>query len=462
MAYRALSEAWEGQQIVELPLDALVLWSENPRDPLPEARSNSDVILHALDPRHERQWQLKSFAKEMGDRYDQSELPTVSKLEGTSKYRVYDGNRRVALAILRRDGIPTQGDQFELPLYPDKIPCNVCEERVALENVLRKHANSGTWKPYERDLFMYRYMGGEESVLVRMEELVGAISKWPSLNQRYVKEDVLNDKHLVEMGLDPDLWDYGVDRRLLERLMETINDKLVAAELSSRRGRNDPLTILPEDVVAQVRDDAQHHVTPPRPRRSPDDDISPASPSPASCVREDDTVQEPLPLNAPEKDPSDGSEASGPRTRQTRPSLPPMFGSDTGLRLRPGDANNVYRTLESMWEAYSKDRLGEAVAFPAIFRMGLRMLVEQAASDEGLDLAEYVDKYAKEAKSRLRNGIHGNDVVTYLSSQSVDARKLKQALNSGAHAYTSTNNPEQARALSILIGAMITLSHGKR
>lgn len=461
MVQRELSQVWEGQQIVELPLDSLVLWSENPRDPLPEARSNSDVILHALDPRHERQWQLEKFAKEMGDKYDLSELPTVSRLKGTSKYRVYDGNRRVLLAMLGRGGFLTQGDQFELPLYPDTIPCNVCEEKVALENVLRKHANSGTWKPFERDLFMYRYMNKEKSVLVRMEELVGAISKWPSLNQRYVKEDVLNDKHLVEMGLDPDLWDYGVDRRLLEKLMETISDKLEADELSSRRGRNAPLTILPEDVVAQVRDDAQHHVTPPQPRRRTDDNISSTRPSP-SPVREDDSMQEALPFDATETDPSDDSETSGPRTRQTHPSVLPMFGSDAGLRLRPGDVNNLYRTLESMWKAYAKGKLGDAVAFPAIFRMGLRMLVEQAASDCGLKLDGFVARYAQEAKALLRRGNRGKDVVTFLSSQSVDAEKLKRALNSGAHAYTSTNNLEQARAVSILIGAMLTLSHGRQ
>lgn len=35
---------WEGQQVEYIPLDDLVLWTENPRDPLDGDYTNDDVI----------------------------------------------------------------------------------------------------------------------------------------------------------------------------------------------------------------------------------------------------------------------------------------------------------------------------------------------------------------------------------------------------------------------------------
>lgn len=93
---------WEGQQVEYIPLDDLVLWTENPRDPLDGDYTNDDVIRRATDGRNEKQWQLSKLSKEMGDRFDLSELPTVCRIDDGPKYRVYDGNRRVILAMLRK------------------------------------------------------------------------------------------------------------------------------------------------------------------------------------------------------------------------------------------------------------------------------------------------------------------------------------------------------------------------
>lgn len=38
---------WEGQQVEYIPLDDLVLWTENPRDPLDGDYTNDDVIRRA-------------------------------------------------------------------------------------------------------------------------------------------------------------------------------------------------------------------------------------------------------------------------------------------------------------------------------------------------------------------------------------------------------------------------------
>lgn len=116
---------WEGQQVEYIPLDDLVLWTENPRDPLDGDYTNDDVIRRATDGRNEKQWQLSKLSKEMGDRFDLSELPTVCRIDDGPKYRVYDGNRRVILAMLRKAGLTTEGQQQLVPPdFPDPIPAN--------------------------------------------------------------------------------------------------------------------------------------------------------------------------------------------------------------------------------------------------------------------------------------------------------------------------------------------------
>ena len=210
-----------------IPLDDLVLWTENPRDPLDGDYTNDDVIRRATDGRNEKQWQLSKLSKEMGDRFDLSELPTVCRIADGPKYRAYDGNRRVILAMLRKAGLTTEGQQQLVPPdFPDPIPCNVCDEETALENVERKHRGNGSWKQYERDRFMFDYRGGPKTVLIRLEELIKAVTKWPALNMRYVEDDVFNKKHLEEMGLLPDEPDFGVPLELLEELVEAVADKL--------------------------------------------------------------------------------------------------------------------------------------------------------------------------------------------------------------------------------------------
>lgn len=48
---------WEGQQVEYIPLDDLVLWTENPRDPLDGDYTNDDVI-----PSRNRRTQRQAMA----------------------------------------------------------------------------------------------------------------------------------------------------------------------------------------------------------------------------------------------------------------------------------------------------------------------------------------------------------------------------------------------------------------
>lgn len=50
---------------------------------------------------------------------------------------------------------------------------------------------------------------------------------------------------------------------------------------------------------------------------------------------------------------------------------------------------------------------------------------------------------------------------TFLSNQNVKKETLPQLLHTGAHNYCSSQNYEQTLAISIILGAMLNLSHGK-
>ena len=86
------------QEIKNIKIKDLVLWTENPRDPINSTAKDQDVVDRAVnDPL--AKWELNKLAKEMGDYYDYSELPIVVYKNG--KPIVYDGNRRVVLAKIK-------------------------------------------------------------------------------------------------------------------------------------------------------------------------------------------------------------------------------------------------------------------------------------------------------------------------------------------------------------------------
>ena len=456
---------WRGQSIEYIPLDDLVLWTENPRDPLEGNYTNDDVIRHAIDECNEKQWQLRKLAKEMGDKFDLSELPTVCKIEGGKKYRVYDGNRRVVLAMLRKKKLSVNGQrQLMSPDFPDPMPCNVCDEQTALDNVERKHKGSGSWKQYERDCFMFKYRGGPKTVLMRLEELVNAVTVWPQLNARFVENDIFNKKHLEEMGLIPDVADFGVSRELLKELIETIAGKL-NNELNTRNSRNNPANALPKDLINRLKESQRHHTT--NEESITDDRIHSVDDSSVSFVsisgdkkhKDEDGLFEDS--EVPCQGNNKPQERLKPRTRQVKFSSPEIFGGP--LRLEPGSVNNMYRCLEELWDLYENSGLRNSDAFVQVFRMGLRLLVDTAAMDKFSqdELKKYVNQYANAAKKELRTSESGKNLLTFMSNHRVLPDDLLKLLQNGAHAYTSSGSREQALAMSILIGKMLTISHGR-
>jgi len=177
------------QKIKNIPLKELILWSENPRDPISPNSNNETIISRALA--NTRKWELQKLADSMGNFYDFSELPTIVYHEG--KPVVYDGNRRVALGLLAKGIVNINHGIKNIPSYEDSIPCNVCAKEIALQSIWRKHANSGSWDPLERDIFQHKHLDKEKSSFLVLNEATNIISNYPSLNQLFV---ILND--LVE------------------------------------------------------------------------------------------------------------------------------------------------------------------------------------------------------------------------------------------------------------------------
>ena len=86
------------QEIKYIKIQDLVLWTENPRDPIDKNATDQSIVDRALRDTSSK-WSLAKLAKGMGDHYDLSELPTV--VFHNKKPIVYDGNRRIILGKIK-------------------------------------------------------------------------------------------------------------------------------------------------------------------------------------------------------------------------------------------------------------------------------------------------------------------------------------------------------------------------
>lgn len=158
-------------------------------------------------------------------------------------------------------------------------------------------------------------------------------------------------------------------------------------------------------------------------------------------------------------------EPSTPSQRKTareKNQVQALFGQD--LILKKGDTNNIYMDVLSLHDFYAKDAKKKdpelSKNFPALIRMALRLLVESAAPvvKEKSDIAKYVNTNFENAKKQLTQ-----DQKTTLSNNSINgAKSLIQLLQSGAHNYANSANFEQTVGMSIIIGAMLNITHKKK
>ncbi len=419
------------QNIRDIEVKKLVLWTENPRDPVDPNATDQEMADRAINNDRRHKWSLEKLFKSMGPRYDNSEIPTVVYVD--RKPIVYDGNKRVLIGKIINGYVQVQNSpDFSKLTFPKVLPCNVCDLKMALEHVDRKHADSGSWGSLERDIFKHKHMKETPSAFLVIENETGLISSNPKLNQRFVKEEVFDLSTLRQLG-------FAVKNN---KLMSSYNNKSDASEIFDR------VKHLVEDGQLSTRGENRGKVLELLKRDNNTNKI---------LDRQNKIPTKHYSIN---NQPIQENQRKTPITKKGKEHN--LFGNKK-LILKPGTVNNIYSDLIMMHK--NKDKRGHSPEFPMLIRMGIRLLCELAAEDEKLKLDKCdeklkLDKYIslnyEAAKKKL-----DQDEKRTLSSQNIKDNNIIEHIHSGAHGYTASKNSHQTIAISLIVGKMLEITHGK-
>lgn len=242
------------QKILHISIKNLHLWTENPRDQI-DAKKTDEEIIDRIIQDSDNKWNIQKLVQKMGEYYDYSELPIVVKKD--DKYVVYDGNRRVALLKILQDDKKYSkyvGQLFrelepELLRKQTTLPCNVCDENTAVTSIERKHIDNGSWGELERDYFLLNFKKEPKSIFVAINDQTGFVKGNKTLNKRFVKEEVLNEKNLGDIGIDfkkGKLCSKYSDEQLV-KIFEATQNALQRGDISTRNNRGKLKTVINKD-----------------------------------------------------------------------------------------------------------------------------------------------------------------------------------------------------------------------
>lgn len=242
------------QEIKQIKVSDLYLWTENPRDPIDSKETDDEIINRIVNDKYHK-WNIQKLVKKMGEYYDYSELPIVVKKN--NKYIIYDGNRRVALLkILQSDkkyskfvGKLFRDLESELLRKQVVLPCNVCDEKTAISSIERKHIDNGSWGDLERDYFLFNFKNKERSIFIAINEQTGIIEDNKILNKRFVKEEVLNEKNLKEIGIElkeGKIYSKYSNNQVVA-IFKSIQDALENKKISTRNNRGKLKSVIIKD-----------------------------------------------------------------------------------------------------------------------------------------------------------------------------------------------------------------------
>jgi hypothetical protein len=408
------------QEIKKIAVEDLVLWTENPRDPISAGANDQDIAERALADKDSK-WTLAKLAKDMGADYDFSEIPTVV-YHGTSPV-VYDGNRRMILAKLKYGYITVAGsERLKIPDIPKEIPCNVCSKKVALRHILRKHSETGSWRHLERDIFLHKFMGQPKSPFLVLEDSTSLITAHPYLNQGFVRDEIFTEDGLKLLGFAAkggELLSVHNGKEA-QTVLSDIAHKIEGRQLNTRTNRRKPLSVLEPNVQAIIERNKKKKLRP-------------------------------TAIHLKGARPAKGPVRQSRRVARTDAGL---FGG--ALYLKPSNVSNLYRDIADLYKFYVDNKQMLSAWFPAIIRMSLRLLCEAAAADRSKSMGEYLKAHFDAAKAQL-----GKDDKTTLANQSVRKETIEQLLHTGAHNYKAAANLDQTVALSLILGGILTITHGK-
>lgn len=399
------------QEIEKIHIKDLVLWTENPRDPIDTKSTDQDIADRAISNDGRSLWSLEKLFKKMGPRFDQSEIPTVAYVN--DKPVVYDGNRRVLIGKIIHGFVEiSDSDNFTAFDFPELIPCNVCDKETALQHVDRKHADSGSWKPLERDIFKHKHMGEAKSHFLLIEEATGMISNHPKLNQVFVKDEIFTQTNLHKLGFSANNEKFQSQYEKDSDAKAVLNDVINAIEskqTTTRESRGEIEKFIGQALLKKKGNSFKNY------------------------------------------NPNHNEPTQPRKTRKSPGKSHALFGKK--LLLKPGQLNNLYSDFLKL----HKDKKGYSEDFPVIIRMGLRLLCEWAAKDESMKLDEYIKAHFKKAHDSL-----SKDEKTTLATQSIkDDQGLVRLLQIGAHPYIAAANEEQTIAMSLILGKIFENTHGK-
>ena len=405
------------QVIKNIDIEDLVLWTENPRDPIDKNAKDQDIVNKAWEDKQEK-WSLKKLAREMKTHYDFSELPTI--VYHGKKPVIYDGNRRMILAKIKHSCVEVDGaEDLKLPDIPSKIPCNVCSKEIAILNIYRKHANSGSWSPLDRDYFVYKFLSQPKSMFLKLDEATGLIRNNPHLNKGFVKKEIFNQERLHEFGFDTDE-DHFLSKhsvRDTKAILNDISSKVATEIITTRKYRGKAYDALDKTSRNIIEKNISKN---------------------AKSVR----------LSVPGLK---GTSATNRQTRRTKNKQPEIFGGK--LNLKSGVVNDLYRDIVDLNNFYQKNKQNLSPYFPGMVRMSLRLLCEASAGSQSFD--KFVKTNFKAGKKEL-----DQDQKTTLSSHNVNENTIIQLLHIGAHRYHAANDYDKTLAMTLIIGKIIQNTHG--
>ena len=428
-----MARMFRNQIIKEIPVQDLVLWTENPRDPINDGASDLDVLKRALSQEGKKKWKLDSLIKSMGKDYDYSELPTV--VYHNHKPIVYDGNRRIVLGKIKLGLIPSGTlEDFninDIPEYPEKIPCNVCDEKTAIEHVYRKHGANGSWDALESERFLNKYINKNKSVFLVFDDCFKCISNNDNMNQDYVRDEILNEINIKKLGFavkEGKLFSkhsYEDSKKIIDNIVSK-----VGKDITTRKNRGNILGVLDDDIKKIIDND----------KNNGDKEIGIQKAN--DSLNQENKIQR---LN-----------------RRTQDKEQIIFGEK--LPLRQGDVNNLYRDICDLYSYWikCKDAKNPSIrlspTFPSLIRMSLRLIVETAAKDNKTSLS--IEQYVKKHYSKAKEAMTQDQKTTLFLKCPGGENNIIALLQTGAHNYSAANDIIQTLSLSELIGKMLLISHG--
>lgn len=416
------------QKIKKIKVENLNLWTENPRDPVDPNFTDYEIIKKAITD-DSKKWNLRKLIQEMGDYYDLSELPTVVKIKG--EYVIYDGNRRIAVLkyLQNKELYQSLGGGLFPELEPEElrglkeIPCNVCDIETALINIERKHINSGSWGPIEREYFLHKHRGQDKSLFLKFEEQTSdSISENSKMNKRFVKEEVLTEKNLNDIGFAVDdngnlVSNYSDD--VAKDVVDGIIFIISKDKISTRKNRGK----LKETLLSEKSELKNK-------------------------IQEFNNKEKKAKLNIE----TEKSEKKQRKTNITQIN-DQIFGKS--LTLREGKVNDLYSAIAIIYEQNKKNRKKLRIILP-ITGMSLRLILDVAAreyyknkGEEKLKEDQVYKSFLKIAKKELKN----QEDINYLSLTNdwlSDKFNIDGILAKYAHGNINTSNDDILKMSAVI------------